>query len=59
MNYQKKKNCKKYKHMEIKKHATKQRMDHLKKIKQYIETNENTMIQKPMGCSKSSSKREI
>ena len=31
------------------------------KIKNYLETddNKNTMTQKPMGCSKSSSKREI
>ena len=30
-------------------------------IKKYLETNanKNTMIQKPMGCSKSSSKREV
>ena len=30
-------------------------------IKKYLETNdnENTMTQKPMGCSKSSSKREV
>ena len=30
-------------------------------IKKYLETNdnENTMIQKPVGCRKSSSKREV
>ena len=30
-------------------------------IKKYLETNdnENTMIQKPIGCSKSCSKREV
>ena len=32
-----------------------------KEIKKYLETNdnENTMAQKPMGCSKSSSRREV
>ena len=60
----KKKNCKKHKHMETKQYATKQPMDHWRnqeEAKKYLDTdeNENKMIQKSTGHSKSSSNREV
>ena len=58
------KNCKKHQHMETKQHATKQPMDHwrnqtgnLKMPGSKWQQRHNTP--KPMGCGKSSSKREV
>ena len=42
INYKKKKNCKKHKHMEIKQHVSKQVTEEIKrKIKKFLETNDN------------------
>ena len=46
--------------MDMKQHATKKKWVN-EKIRKYLETNENgdTTLEKSIGCSKSSSKREI
>ena len=61
INYKKKKNCKKHKHMEIKQHVSKQVTEEIKrKIKKFLETNdnENTTTQNLWDAAKAV-KREI
>ena len=62
INYKKK--CKKYKHMEAKQYATKQPRDHWRNQRgnQKIPRNKWQWKHddpKPMGCTKSSTKREV
>ena len=61
INY-KEKNCKKHKHMEIKQHISKQPMGYWRNQKGNKKNSRNKWQwkhdnSKPMGCSKSSSKR--
>ena len=60
----KKKNCKKHKHMEIKQHISKQPTGYWRNQKGNQKISRNKWQwkhnnPKPMGCSKSSSKREV
>ena len=63
-NQQQEKICKKHKHMETKQHATKQPMDHWRNQRGNLKIPRSKWQQrydtpKPMGCSKSRSKREV
>ena len=63
INY-KEKNCKKHKHMEIKQHISKQPTGYWRNQKGNKKISRNKWQwkhnnSKPMGCSKSSSKREV
>ena len=63
INY-KKKSCKKHKHMEIKQHISKQPTGYWRNQKGNKKISRNKWQwkhdnSKPMGCSKSSSKREV
>ena len=63
-NQQKEKNCKKYKHLETKQHATKQPVDHWRNQRRNLKIPRGKWQQrsdnpKLMGCSKSHSKRKV
>ena len=63
INYKEKKNCKKHKHMEIKQHISKKPTGYWRNQKENQKKSRNKWQwehnSKPMGCSKSSSKREV
>ena len=63
INYKKKINCPKHKHMEGKKHANQPTDHQINQIKnkKHLEKNENgsIMFQKSTGCSKSSCKKKF
>ena len=63
-NQQQEKNCKKHKHVETKQHATKQPMDHWRNQRGNLKIPSSKWqgrydTSKPMGCSKSHSKRKV
>ena len=63
-NQQQEKYCKKHKHVETQQHATNNQWttEEIKEeIKKYLEAsnNKDTIIEKPLGCIKCSSRREV